>query len=138
MVSRNLPFEYFVLDRPRYEGAVIGYLASQPIRDVAIDAAGHRYRFAGLASRDGNGRLDVGCLEAGEWIVLPNLVYTGDARSPRRDGASLKRRFSVRVLAASGIGVSMTLLDLLYARICSSGDLTFLAMLSFGNGFGGQ
>jgi hypothetical protein len=75
MVSRSLPFEYFVLDRPRHEGAVVGYLAGRPIRDVVIDANGHRYRFAGLARRDVNGRLDVGCLQAGEWIVLPGLVY---------------------------------------------------------------
>jgi hypothetical protein len=83
MVSRYLPFEYFVLDRPQYEGGVVGYLAGQPIRDVVIDARGHRYRFAGLARRDVNGRLDVGCLRVGEWIVLPGLVYHADAQSRR-------------------------------------------------------
>ncbi len=78
MVSRNLPFEYFVLGNPRFDGAVVGYLAGRPIRDIVIDATGHRYRFAGLAHRDGNGRLDVESLRAGEWIVLPDLVYCSD------------------------------------------------------------
>ena len=78
MVSRNLPFEYLVLRNPRFDGASVGYLAGAPIRDAVIDASGHRYRFAGLARRDRNGRLDVESLRAGEWIVLPDLVYHTD------------------------------------------------------------
>ena len=78
MVSRNLPFEYFVLGNPRFDGAIVGSLAGRPIRDIAVDASGHRYRFAGLVRRDGNGRLDVESLRAGEWIILPDLVYHTD------------------------------------------------------------
>lgn len=78
MVSRNLPFEYFVLGNPRLDGAIVAYLAGRPIRDIAVDATGHRYRFAGLAQRDSSGRLDVEALQAGEWIVLPDLIYCTD------------------------------------------------------------
>lgn len=75
MVSRSLPFEYFVLNDVRPDGAVVAYVADRPVRGAVIDAHGRRYQFAGLARRDSNGRLDVQALRAGEWIVHPNLVY---------------------------------------------------------------
>lgn len=78
MVSRNLPFEYFVLGNVRREGGAVGHVAGQPISDVVTDLNGNRYRFAGLARRDRYGRLDVDALRAGEWIVYPNLVYASD------------------------------------------------------------
>lgn len=78
MVSRNLPFEFFVLDCVRFDGVVVAHIGGRPIRDVAVDAGGGRYRFVGLARRDGSGRLDVGALHAGEWIVEPDLIYATD------------------------------------------------------------
>ncbi len=78
MVSRNLPFEYFVLGNVQLDGAVVAHVGGRPIRDAVIDARGSRYRFVGLARRDGSGRLDVEALRAGEWIVEPNLVYAAE------------------------------------------------------------
>jgi hypothetical protein len=76
MVSRNLPFEYFVLNDVRPDGPVIGYVGQRPLSAVVVDANGCRYRFRGLACRDAAGRLDVRGLSAGEWIVAPDLVYS--------------------------------------------------------------
>ncbi|MGO4832892.1 hypothetical protein AB4144_11455 [Rhizobiaceae sp. 2RAB30] len=74
-VSRRTPTEYFVLANLQFEGAVIGYLAERPIRETVVDGHGIRYRCAGLAPRDADGRLDVDSLLSGEWIVDPGLVY---------------------------------------------------------------
>ncbi len=53
MVSRNLPFEYFVLRNPRFDGAIVGYLAGAPIRDAVIDAPAHQpLEKEGLLSRN--------------------------------------------------------------------------------------
>jgi hypothetical protein len=75
MVSRNLPFEYFVLSNVRADGAIVAYISGRAVRSTVIDADGCRYRFSGVARRDAAGRLDVGDLRTGEWIVYPNLVY---------------------------------------------------------------
>ena len=70
-----MPTEYFVLANLRPEGAVIGHFAGQPIAETVIDGNGLRYRYAGVAPRDADGRFDVEALRAGEWIVKPGLVY---------------------------------------------------------------
>jgi hypothetical protein len=91
MVSRNLPFEYFVLNDCKPDGAVVGYVDGHPIRDAVVDGHGRRYRFAGLARRDGSRRLDVASLVAGEWILQPGLVYRQDAdqdNERRPDGSA--------------------------------------------------
>lgn len=75
-VGRRTPTEYFVLANLQFEGAVIGYLAGRPIRETVVDGHGIRYRYAGLAPRDVDGRLDVDSLSSGEWVVDPGLVYT--------------------------------------------------------------
>ena len=76
--SRNFPVEYYILSHVAFAGAVVGSLADQPIRETVIDEAGQRYRFAGLACRDSNGRYDVFSLQAGEWIVEPGLIYVAE------------------------------------------------------------
>jgi hypothetical protein len=75
MVSRNVPHEYLLLDAARTDGPVIGHLRGRPISALVIDRNGGRYRFVGVAARDGHGRLDVLSLKRGEWIVAPDLVY---------------------------------------------------------------
>jgi hypothetical protein len=45
-----------------------------------VDASGHRYRFAGVAPRAADGRIDVEGLRTGEWIVQPGLVYRMDEK----------------------------------------------------------
>ncbi|MGV1759651.1 hypothetical protein ACQZ6F_25270 [Rhizobium sp. A22-96] len=57
MVSRSIPFEYFLLS------------------GIRADAYGRRYYFVGVAQRDRAGRIDVLSLKEGEWIVSPNLIY---------------------------------------------------------------
>jgi hypothetical protein len=79
MVSRNIPHEYFLLSAMREEGPVVGYVNGKPISAAVIDSNGSRYRFAGIASRDRQGRLDVLSLRQGEWIVAPDLVYEAAA-----------------------------------------------------------
>ncbi len=83
-VGRRIPTEYFVLANLQFEGAVIGYLADRPIRETVVDGHGMRYRYAGLAPRDADGRLDVDSLLSGEWIVEPGLVYTMEEPCPPR------------------------------------------------------
>jgi len=75
MVSRNVPHEYFLLDAVKTQGPVVGHFRGRPISALVIDQNGSRYRFVGVASRDGRGRLDVLSLKQGEWIVAPDLVY---------------------------------------------------------------
>jgi hypothetical protein len=70
-----MPFEYFVLWNVQFVGEVIGYLAGLPIREAVVDTTGTRYRFAGIAPRDCDGRLNVNLLNPGEWIVQPGLIY---------------------------------------------------------------
>jgi hypothetical protein len=75
MVSRNVPHEYFLIDAAKIDGPVVGHLRGKPISALVIDRNGSRYRFVGVAARDGRGRLDVLSLKQGEWIVAPDLVY---------------------------------------------------------------
>ncbi len=75
MVSRNVPHEYFLIDAAKTDGPVVGHLRGKPISALVIDRNGSRYRFVGVAARDGSGRLDVLSLKQGEWIVAPDLVY---------------------------------------------------------------
>ena len=85
-VSRNFPVEYYILTGLYFRGVVVGYFSGQPIREIAVDEEGQRYRFAGIAPRDINGRYDVFSLERGEWIVEPGLIYVMDSR----DGQSAR------------------------------------------------
>ncbi|HEV7321266.1 MAG TPA: hypothetical protein VGO04_21910 [Ensifer sp.] len=73
--SRRLPTEYFVLANAQPEGAVIGSLGDQAIRETVTDQDGQPYRFVGVAPRRPDGGLDVQALRPGEWIVQPGLVY---------------------------------------------------------------
>lgn len=74
-VSRHMPVEYYVLSRPRFEGMAVGMIDGRTITDVAIDAAGERYRYVGVAAKDTRGRYDVHSQRDGEWIVEHGLVY---------------------------------------------------------------
>ena len=74
-VSRSMPIEYFILAKLRFEGPIIGHLQSQAIHETALDESGMRYRYVGLMPRDVDGRFDVNCLQPGEWIVQPGLIY---------------------------------------------------------------
>jgi hypothetical protein len=75
---RSKPVEYFMLANTRSEGPVIGRLADEPIRETVVDQWGSRYRYAGLAPRDPNGRFAVDRLRTGEWIVAPGLLYVSE------------------------------------------------------------
>ena len=81
---RSMPIEYFVLANTRSEGPVIGHVADQPIRESVVDDRGVRYRYAGLAPRDPDGRFAVDCLRSGEWIVRPGFIYVTDDQSGQR------------------------------------------------------
>ena len=72
--TRNVPLAYYVLD-VETEGPTIGYLNGQPIAAAVVDRDGHRYVYAGLATRCRDGRLDVAALNPNEWIVRPGFVY---------------------------------------------------------------
>jgi len=75
MVSRNLPFEYFFLSDVRFSGDIVANVGTRPVREVAIDPKGCRYRFIGLAGRERCGRVNVTALQQQEWIVAPDLIY---------------------------------------------------------------
>lgn len=75
MVSRNVPHEYFTLAVEKAEGPVVAHRHGKPIFATVIDRQGRRYRYIGVAVRDGGGRLEVLALRNGEWIVPPDLVY---------------------------------------------------------------
>jgi hypothetical protein len=81
-VGRRMPTEYFVLAHPRPEGVVIGNVGDLLIYEAVVDGNGLRYRFAGIAPRDPDGRLDVEALRPGEWIVQPGLVYVMEEKEP--------------------------------------------------------
>ena len=75
--NRSLPVEYYVLDVDS-EGAVVGYIGERPVPGTVVDRSGHSYRYAGLAPRCLDGRLDVMSLQPGEWIVEPGLLYVSE------------------------------------------------------------
>jgi len=75
--KRNLPVEYYILDVDS-EGAIVGYIGERPVPGIVIDCLGHSYRYAGLAPRCLDGRLDVLSLKPGEWIVQPGLLYVSE------------------------------------------------------------
>lgn len=87
-MSPNFPVEYYILAGLEFRGAILGYLSDKPIRESAVDDDGQSYRFAGVATRDANGRYDVFCLEPDEWIVEPGLIYVADLS----DGDDLRYR----------------------------------------------
>jgi hypothetical protein len=95
-VSRNFPVEYYILAGLEFRGAIVGYLSDRPIREIAVDADGLRYRFVGIAQRDINGRYDVFSLERGEWIVEPGLIYAVDQEHGRSAGRMDRSRASTR------------------------------------------
>ena len=84
-VSRSMPVEYFILANVRFEGPVVGNLASRVIRESVVDERGTRYRYVGLMHRDVDGRYDVNTLNEGEWIVRPGLIYAIEQSSPQSD-----------------------------------------------------
>lgn len=67
--------EYYVLDRVRCEGTLLGYLGGFPIRAAAVDDWGRRYAFVGVASFRADGQYDLRCVKPGEFIVPPGLIY---------------------------------------------------------------
>jgi hypothetical protein len=77
MMRRNQhqPIEYYLLDRVRCEGALLGYLGGEPIRAAAVDDWGRRYEFAGVVSFRADGQYDLRCVKPGEFIVEPGLIY---------------------------------------------------------------
>lgn len=82
-VSPHFPYEYFCLSDVVFQGRFAGSRDGKPISEIAIDGAGVRYCFQRIAPRDSAGRLDVGGLTSGEWIVRPDLVYREERLSPR-------------------------------------------------------
>ncbi len=69
------PIDYYILDRVRREGALLGTLGGEPIHSVVVDDWGRRYDFAGVAPRRPDGAYDVRCVRPGEFIVQPGLIY---------------------------------------------------------------
>jgi hypothetical protein len=59
MVIRNVPHEYFGPATARAESPVVGHLSGKPVFATVVDRHGRRYRFVGLATWDGRGRIDV-------------------------------------------------------------------------------
>ena len=74
------PIEYFIVHEARPVGPSMGRYADKEIPSSIIDALGRRYAYAGVAPRKWNGQFDVDALRAGEFILLPGLIY-------RREGA---------------------------------------------------
>ena len=77
---RRRPLNYSILVEPRPDGTVIGSYAGADIHASVVDAFGRRYVYAGAAPRRLDGSLDDGALKAGEFFVLPGLVYRLAAR----------------------------------------------------------
>ena len=75
MVSQNMPFEYFELDRVRAVGPFFAVVDGKPVSAYVTDAKGRRFQFVGLLNRDRNGRIDILSLRTNEWFVAPNLIY---------------------------------------------------------------
>jgi hypothetical protein len=71
-----------MLADPRPEGPVLGYFAGQAIPTAVVDLFGHRFTYAGIASRLRSGRYDVDSLRPGEWLVEPGLIYYRDPNAP--------------------------------------------------------
>ncbi|MBB5577986.1 MULTISPECIES: hypothetical protein [Rhizobium] len=78
-ISARFPFEYFILNDIVREGPILCKIGPNLVREWVRDGDGQTYRFAGLALRDSNGRLNVGVLRSNEWIVTPDLIYAREA-----------------------------------------------------------
>lgn len=77
------PIDYFVVQGPKPTGRSLGHFADREISETVVDMFGNRYTFVGLAPRKWNGDLDVKALGAGEFIVLPGLVYHRERAEPK-------------------------------------------------------
>ncbi len=83
MYAIDRPLDYFVVQEPRPTGRSLGLFADREISETIIDMFGNRYTFVGLAPRKWNGELDAKALGAGEFIVLPGLVYRRECPRPK-------------------------------------------------------
>lgn len=69
------PLIYLILQDAVPSGLAIGNLGGDTIYEFVTDCFGKRYRYVGLAPRRWSGEIDVDALQAGEFILPPNLVY---------------------------------------------------------------
>jgi len=69
------PLIYLILNEAVPSGLAIGKLGGDTIYEFVTDCFGKRYRYVGLAPRRWSGEIDVDALQAGEFILPPNLVY---------------------------------------------------------------
>ena len=89
MIADNLRMhriEYSILHNPTFEGPVIGRLNGEAFSEFVVDEFGRLFAYSGVAPRLSDGRFDEAALKAGEFIVLPGLIYKycGRAEKKRR------------------------------------------------------
>jgi hypothetical protein len=71
----NRPVEWSMVHNIKATGRCIGYYADREIAELVVDELGRRFVYAGVAPRKQNGTFDVDALAAGEFILLPGLIY---------------------------------------------------------------
>jgi hypothetical protein len=66
---------YATLHHIKASGELIGSYRDQPIYETVTDEFGRRYTYLGLAPRLRSGKFDPDALAAGEFILMPGLLY---------------------------------------------------------------
>jgi hypothetical protein len=80
--------EYSILHNTKSEGPTIGKLDGKEISEFVTDEFGRLFAYSGVAPRLSNGRLDDTALKAGEFIVLPGLIYKYRGKAEKRRRAA--------------------------------------------------
>jgi hypothetical protein len=80
--------EFSILHNTKAIGPAIGRLDGLEFFEFVTDEFGRLFSYSGVAPRLSNGRLDDTALRAGEFIVLPGLIYEYCEQAKKRRRAA--------------------------------------------------
>ncbi|CAA2138897.1 hypothetical protein [Hyphomicrobium sp. ghe19] len=80
----QLLLEYCILPNTEFQGPIIGRLDGRDFSEFVRDEFGRLFVYSGVAPRRCDGQFDQDALKAGEFIVLPGLIYRYRGKARRR------------------------------------------------------
>lgn len=81
---RAQDLEYSILHNTEPAGPIIGRLGGRDFSEFVRDEFGRLFVYSGVAPRRSDGQFDQDALKAGEFIVLPGLIYLYRGKARRR------------------------------------------------------
>lgn len=74
--SYNVLMEYSTLHNVKPAGGSVGLHEGREIAARVVDVFGRHFAYSGVAPRREDGRIDVEALKKGEFVLMPNLLYS--------------------------------------------------------------